>query len=461
VGQGGAAERGATAAGQPAGRAPRWASRGLAAIILSYLVLATVQSYATRLQWGPDEPAHIIYVRSLAEDGRLPDLVSDERRDAYAPGAARSHQAHHPPVYYALAAAVWRVFSRLPDVEVSYRAEPDGAPSSYLVPGPVRACRLLSCALGMLTLLLVYGAARTAFPEIPAVWLAAPALIAFTPMFTYLSGVVNNDVLLTVFFAAAAWSWAHLLRAGGSLRSAAALGVICGLGVEVKETALALVPVSAIVLALAPGADSWGKRLGWLAAFAGGAAALGIWWYLHKWLVYGRPFVYAYHDPLVDLPTQRMVGVATALPGLIFAFFFTPLDVIASHVDVRLLYGVLGILTLASLAGVARAVIAGRGGRRPRAEALYLGLCLLTALIVLTGIVRLVFLTDWRMGPAGGRYLSAAMPMIALASARGIAALFGNGRGTKIALGVAGALLLALNVTVIRATAIEYGTLIS
>ncbi|MCJ7822531.1 MAG: hypothetical protein MUQ26_05550, partial [Armatimonadetes bacterium] len=55
--------------------APASVSRiGLALILAVYLALAALQSLATRLQWGPDEPAHIVYVRSLASRGHLGGL---------------------------------------------------------------------------------------------------------------------------------------------------------------------------------------------------------------------------------------------------------------------------------------------------------------------------------------------------------------------------------------------------
>lgn len=438
---------------------PRWVWVGLSAVLLSYIALATVQSYATRLLWGPDEPAHVIYVRSLAEDGRLPTLVSDERLDAYEPGAARSHQAHHPPVYHALAALVWRAFSRLPDERVSYPRRDGEGETTYVAPGPVRPCRLLSVVFGIVTLSLTWAAARTAFPRRPQVWLAGTAWVAYTPMFTYLSGVVNNDVLLMAFFAAVAWGWARVARGGGSYAAALLLGLLCGAALQVKETALALVIVSAAALALAPGESSSRKRLGWLSVFAVAVTATGIWWYLRKWVVYGHPLVYAYHSPLVELPPDQMVQVINTLPAFIFAYLFVPLDVVASHLSMLLVFSIYGGIAVLSVVGLLVFVRRARGSHGERHQALCTALYLITALVVLAGIVRLVFLVDWRMGPAGGRLLAATLPMLALVSARGLSALFGGGRWAHIGLAVIGLVLLAVNVAVIWATAAEYHTL--
>ena len=43
-------------------------NRALAAIIVVFVVLSVCYSLATRLKYGPEEPDHFIYIRSLATD---------------------------------------------------------------------------------------------------------------------------------------------------------------------------------------------------------------------------------------------------------------------------------------------------------------------------------------------------------------------------------------------------------
>ncbi|MCJ7750133.1 MAG: glycosyltransferase family 39 protein, partial [Armatimonadetes bacterium] len=264
---------------------------GLAAILLVYCTLAVIQSYATRLQWGPDEPAHIVYVRSLAMDGRLPSLTHDQTDDVYLRGAARTHQAHHPPLYYALAAVVGRAFSHRPDDTVPYTDRESGVEHSFTVPGPVRPVRLFSVLLGAVTLLCVWATARTVFPRRPEIWLAGTALLAFTPMFTYMSGVINNDSLVTALFAATAWQWARIVRFGASAVDVLILGLLVGVAVNAKETGLALVVLSAVALALEPRASSWRQRVARIGALLGLVALVGGWWFVHKQVIYGKPLV--------------------------------------------------------------------------------------------------------------------------------------------------------------------------
>ncbi len=448
-------------------QAPQGASRpvptlawaGLAAVLAAYCALATLQSFATRLNWGPDEPGHVIYVQSLALDGRLPGISRDETDDAYVPGRSRTHQAHHPPVYYGLAAVVWRVFAGLPDRSVSYVAGSSGKRVDFAVPGAVRPVRLFSVLLGVMTLLFTWACARTVFPDRPPIWLGAVGLLAFTPMFTYVTGVINNDPLLHCFFAATAWQWARIVRFGASRGDVAILGVLVGAAINVKETALALVPLSALVLTLEPGAASWRQRAARIAGMVGLALALPAWWYVRNWLIYGGPFSYAYYAPLMQLPEAQRPAILAALPGAIFLFTFVPADVVQAHVSLGLVALVFGGLMALSAGGLALAILRRKSHPLPRFEAQSLGLWLLAAAVVLAGLVRNTLVLDWRMGITGGRFMVTVFPMLAPAAARGLSALFGNGRWSRLALGGAVLVLLVMNIYVIRATALEYGTL--
>jgi 4-amino-4-deoxy-L-arabinose transferase-like glycosyltransferase len=431
---------------------------GFGALVAVYCALAVVQSFATRLQWGPDEPGHIIYVRSLAMDGRFPALAYGEEQNTYVPGAARTHEAHQPPLYYALAAVVWRAFASRPEETVSY-VDGTGASQQFTVPGPVRPVRLLSVLLGGVTLALLWAVARTLFPERPAIQLGAVALAGFTPMFTYMSGVINNDALMTLLFTGAAWQWARILRFGGSWRDIAILGVLIGAGMNAKETALALLVVSAVAVALDPAARSWRARGARMAAMVAVTGLLGGWWFAHKWMIYGKPMVYPFIYPLLGLPEADRMALLAALPSRVFLFTFVPLDVISAHANVGLLARFFGAVAVLSAGGLALALLRRERLAMPRWEVLCVALWVLAALVVLGGLVRNVLLVDWRMGTSGGRYLVAVLPLLALASARGLSALFGEGKWAALGLALIGLLLLVANVCAMWATASGYQTL--
>jgi len=434
-----------------------WA--GLVIILALYSALATMQSFATRLQWGPDEPAHIIYVRSLALDGRLPALTHDEVEDAYVPSAARTHQAHHPPLYYALASPLWRAFAHRPDEIVRYADQSSGAEQSFVVPGPVRPVRFFSIVLGGAALLCAWAAARTVFPNRPELWLGGVALAAFTPMFTYMSGVINNDPLVTALFAAAAWQWARVMRFGASRGDVLVLGLLAGAGVNAKETGLGLLPLSVVPLVLEPGAGSWRQRAARMGAVLGLAAVLGGWWYVRKWAIYGQPLVYPYLRPFSGLSEAERQELLPALPGLTFLFAFLPLDVIAPPANVGLLSGFFGLLVLASVGGLVLAFARRQRQMMPRYEVESLALWLAAAAVVLAGLIRGILTIDWTMGTSGGRYVVCVLPLLMLASARGLSALFGEAGWARAALLLICLLMLAVNIYAIWATAASYQTL--
>jgi 4-amino-4-deoxy-L-arabinose transferase-like glycosyltransferase len=430
----------------------------LIAILAIYAALATLQSFATRLQWGPDEPGHIIYVESLALDRRFPALTHGEEENAYLPGAARTHESHQPPLYYAAAAIVWSAFAHLPPQTVAF-IDQTGAQQRFDVPGAVRPVRLLSVVFGALALALMWATARAAFPGRPHLWLGGLALVAFTPMFTYVSGVINNDSLLTVAFSAAALLWARIIRHGSSTRDILLLGLALGLAMNAKETAVALVPVSVLVLAVAPGAASWPKRITSMCEVIGIAAALSVWWLVRKWLIYGSPLVYPYLYPMLGLPPDQRSMLVQALPERIFLFTFLPADVVQRHTDLALISRFLLAVVVLSAGGLLLLLLRRKRVTLPPYEGVILASWLLLALVVLLGLIRNILTVDWRMGTSGGRYLVCALPLLGLVAARGLSALFGEGRWARVGIALLAVATLALNILTVWATAAEYGTL--
>ena len=432
---------------------------GLAAILMVYCTLAVLQSHATRLQWGPDEPAHIIYVQSLAGDGRLPALARSTDDDAYVAGAARTHQAQHPPLYYAAAAVLWRVFASRPDERVSYVDGASGEALTFTVPGPVRPVRLLSVFLGALTLVFAWATARTVFPQAPAVCLAGTALAAFTPMFTYVNSVINNDALLGVAFAATAWQWARIMRFGAAPRDVMLLGLLLGLAMNVKETALSLVLLSGVVLAVEPQGGPWRRRLARIGVVLALVAALGGWWFVRKHLLYGSPFVYPFHAPLLELPAEQRALLLEVLPARIFLFAFIPVDAIATQARVDLLLPFFGALSVLSFGGLAVLHLRRKRLHLPAYEVTSILLWAGAAALVLAGLWWNLLTVDWRMGTSGGRLLLCTLPLLSLAAARGLSALFGEGKAAKFGLAAVVLSVLATNLYALWATAAEYGTL--
>jgi hypothetical protein len=157
------------------------------------------------------------------------------------------------------------------------------------------------------------------------------------------------------------------------------------------------------------------------------------------------------------LPEAERGVLLSLLPGRIFIFTFLPLDVVQAHMSAELVSRFFGALAVLSIGGLALA-FAGRRGM-PRYQVVTLLVWLAAAVVVVGGLLRNVLFVDWRMGTAGGRFLVSVLPMLALVSARGLSALFGDRRAAKVGLATVCLLLLAMNLYAIWATGAGYQTL--
>ncbi len=284
-------------------------------------------AFANNLAWalitppfeGPDEYAHVAYAVDLAERGKAPTPTSPgnftSTENVYALDATRSFSvlganatrppwsegtrrlydervtrdrpardnggggditsATHGPIYYLLAAA------------------------GYLIAGGdfftrMFGMRVASALLGALAAACVYGTVRELIPSRRWPAVTAGLLLAFQPMFGFMSGVVNADNGVNCAAAALIFLLVRGMRRGFTPRLAAAVPVVLVLGVFAKATMLALLPALALALAVA----LWRRRLrlpGVLAMAAGLAGILVAWAIVAH--VLGRPFLHVPTSP--------------------------------------------------------------------------------------------------------------------------------------------------------------------
>ena len=95
---------------------------------------------------GPDEKEHFLYVLSLADGGTLP--MPDLAR-CTSPRQYVTYQAQHPPLFYALAALIYKAAPALPPEALWY------------------LLRSLCAVCGGIVILLAAEAARLSFPRRP------------------------------------------------------------------------------------------------------------------------------------------------------------------------------------------------------------------------------------------------------------------------------------------------------
>jgi len=314
-------------------------SRPLALILTLYLLLAAGYAIASPPFETPDEHLHYFTAEFIAREGRLPTT-----RD---PGLM-GQEAAQPPLYYAVASlfvraldpggaaeALWPnprvdVSSVAGNVWISPLTPPNSRGESGARPPinanmfvrvpqedwpwqgyalAVRAIRLFSAVLGLGTLLCIYAAGRTIWPDRPDRALLATALVAFLPQFLFIHAAVSNDAAITFFCAAALWQLLRIVAeaqgsrgAGeqGSMRAPLLprspapllwLGLIIGLAMLSKAAGILLLGFGVGVVGLVVLLTARERRL-WRAIVAavwvaGPALLLGGWLLWRNWALYG------------------------------------------------------------------------------------------------------------------------------------------------------------------------------
>ena len=219
---------------------------------------------------GPDEEAHLAYIRVVREEGGLP-ILSFSTEGSWTEG-------HQPPFYYVTAALVSVVF------------------------GHEWGLRWFSLLLGIGSVLAYYGLGRTLFPahRLTAATLAATA--GALPMFSFLTATVNNGAMVQFFVAVVLYLGVSPARWKG-WRSVG-MGLLIGAAVLSKLSGLFLIPFFII---------AWGRlwteeklEFNEFVRLAGRLMLILVlftgWWFWRNWLLYGDIFGW-----------QQQMASATAL----------------------------------------------------------------------------------------------------------------------------------------------------
>jgi 4-amino-4-deoxy-L-arabinose transferase-like glycosyltransferase len=381
---------------------------GAALIVAVFVVLGTLYSVVTPLFETPDELWHYPMAQHIAATGQLPVAQ---------PGVETlwMQEATQPPLYYAIGAALtfWIDTRDLPDVrrlnphaKFGIPLDPDnrnvvvhGEGEAFPWRGTALAMhllRLLGVALGAGTVVLAYALAGLVWPRAPAFAWLATALVAFNPMFLFISGAVNNDNLATLLSMWALWLCALVVRDGLTGRRAAALALAVALAGLTKLSGLALAPLAVAALLY----DGWRARRWRRMAYALGALALAWlllagWWYARNWQLYGDPTALGVHLDIMGRRSPDALELLGEWPGFWISFWalFGWMNVLAEG----WVYVVYGLLHALALIGLGAWLV--RAGVRRAWPALVLpGLLVLYALIVFASVVRWTTLTTASQG---------------------------------------------------------------
>ncbi len=267
---------------------------GLAALVVGYLALSWLFHAATPPLEASDEAAHLGFALYVKDQASLP--VADRQRPTLA-----HQEAIQAPLYYVVCAALIRsidtsnaieFYARRPDTQIG-RADAPGPKHVFLGHGDrswpyqrtmraVGILRLTSMLLGLVTVVFTYRIGILVAPETPAVGLLGGALVAFNPMFLFISNSVNNDNLTMAMMAGALWG---LVRHAHRVHPAA-LGGVSGAMVLTKVSGGIVIPAALY--------DLWVRKLSWTAMgrqatlFAGAFLLTAGWWFARNLQLYGE-----------------------------------------------------------------------------------------------------------------------------------------------------------------------------
>ena len=288
--------------------------RTLVLILVCFAALGVVYSVVVPLFEASDELWHYPMVKTIADRWELPV------QDAVNVGPWRQ-EGSQPPLYYGLA-AVLTFWVDTSDMDVVRRLNPhvDSGVSTpdgninMVVHHPVRETfpwqgtalavhliRLVSVGMGVVSVYLAYRLVSELFPDRPELALGVAAVNAFTPMFVFVSGSVNNDSLVILLCTLALF----LIAKTGNLGPEAyktglltlALGVVLGLAALAKESALGLLPLTVLAVSVRAwygySEESVLRRFGlvfyYLSLVLLPASVIAGWWYWRNWRLHGDP----------------------------------------------------------------------------------------------------------------------------------------------------------------------------
>ncbi len=296
-------------------------------LLALFILLASIYAVTTPLFEASDELWHYPMAQHLSRGGALP--VQDPANV----GPWRQ-EASQPPLYYYLMgwATAWIDTSDMPQVRWLNPHVDNGVitadgntnlavhTSSENWPWrgtalAVRLVRLLSALMSAGTVLFTYLLAREFFDD-EASRLMSAAFVAFTPMFAFISGAVNNDNLASLLSAAILLLLVHLTNRRpptsnfqsptSTLRvQSLVLGVLLGLAALTKQSALGLFPLTGLTLLANSG--QWAVNSGRWAVNSGQRAVNSGRWAVNsgRWAVNsGRKsaILFTVHCSLVFIP---------------------------------------------------------------------------------------------------------------------------------------------------------------
>lgn len=405
--------------------------RALYVLVAWFVLLGALYSVTTPIFEAGDELWHYPFVQWLARGNGLP--VQDPTHKQL-----WEQEGGQPPLYYALAAAstfwidtgdlperLWRnPFAQIgvplafgnKNMVVHTRAEDFPWHGTTLA---VHWIRFLSVLFSAGTVFLTYKAAREIFRPLsvaPSLALLAASLVAFNPMFLFISASVNNDSLAALLAACALFGSIRLVTRGISNQRVFVLGILVGLAILTKVSNLALgAVVGAVISYLARKQKSWRSFLIWCLVFAIPLGVLDAWWFARNYFLYGDATAFNVWLQIAGgRPPQTLLGLLNEFQGFRISFWgnFGGVNVIAPE----WVYTTLDVFSLLAVIGLVIGLVRRKGSHKELLLPKLLWIPALHLAVVFVALLRWTLLTY----ASQGRLIFPALAAVAILLAFGL-----------------------------------------
>jgi hypothetical protein len=408
--------------------------RALALVLLLFIGLGLAYSIVNPLYEATDELRHYRFIRTLVVNRALPVQGQEPCRS----------QSHHPPLIYAVSALTtawvpgtgpvcltppenpfwaYRYWDVGVDNKVQYL---HGADEAFPWRGDALAAhiaRAINVLVGAGTVWVTWLIGKALWPRRPWLALGGTAFVAFNPMFLYMSGAINNDVIAAFSGGLVLLACVRLLRdpEGLSRRWGIWLGASFSLALMSKFNLAA----AGLLIAMTVTLVAWRRKQPrlWLEVALLSLATTGLlagWWFIRNLVLYGEPTGFQELTELWGVRDPRE-SFGLALSELPYAW--STLWGRFGFGQIPLPEGVYIALRWLALGGLAGLVV---GFVRRRRQAWPRGMELLVVDVVLFFLVLFNYMLVSPAGPMG-RFFFPALPAFSILLFAGWHQLLGGG----------------------------------
>jgi len=253
--------------------------------------------FFTPIFYAPDEHSHFNYIKYLAEYHSLP-VQTHKMGDP-----AQDWEYSQPPLYYMLLTPVFLLAQAI----------------FHHPAGVALSLRFFSVLLWLLNVWLGFILLNRLQITDSLLRNFVLAMVCLLPTYTFISSVINNDNLLATIGTAIL---CLLVQRGQSWLISAGLGLLIGLAVLTKQSAVVFFPAIATMFLL----DGFHHRLKWsrvllhLAVILGLAFILSVPWSFRNWRLYGHLTPESLSVPVAAWPF-KLYGVLSAVHNMIKTFW--------------------------------------------------------------------------------------------------------------------------------------------